>query len=335
MQENHKFTLKFLDKSLANISRSAFEIDNESKAILGIIASHGPVSETKIANLGKRRIILSRDIIRRRLLVTDLSSDFLSVKKGKKIGNLKGKREKFYSLTFKGVLASIVETPIQENFWIKHYLEMVKKITGELTANEFLNHIYYSIGAFLILHSIKRGMLTTFKDPEEEFYENYSIEGELPKLIHKPQVKGIPDEHKELFIHCVVQFFVSCEVIGNLLKTTLQKNLFPKYLVKDWDKPSYMIEDEITDDLFRRWMWTMFMTHDKTLSQILKEYENDDDYEDDELFSFENILGDEKWDNVSFMAADELKKIIPKLKIKPHEFVNKSRTGQGHSLFTI
>lgn len=322
-----------MDNHLKKMSGFAFGIDNESKTILGIIARHGPVTETKITSLGKRRTILSREIIRRRLLVTDLSSDFLSIKKGRKIRNLKSKREKLYSLTFKGFLASVVETPIQKNFWIKSYIEMVKKITDEVTVNLVLNHIYYSVVIFLVLHSNKKGILTTFKDPEEEFYDNYYVEGTISQLFEKTQVKGIPEEQKELFIHCVVQFLVSCDVIGNLLRSTLQKNSFPKNYVKNWNESDSIIEEDIIDDLFRRWMWTMFMTHDKTLNQILKEYENDDDYEDYEVFSFENILGPEKWDTIRFMSADELNRTKPELKIKPHDFVNESRTGLSNSLY--
>lgn len=331
MQKTDKFTLEILDGYLKNLSEFAFDVDKESKAILGIIAKHGPVNETKITHLGRRRIILSRDIIRRRLLVTDLSSDFLSIKIGKKIGNLKGKREKLYSLTFKGFLASIVETPIKENFWIKSYLEMIKKITDDLTINLLLNHIYYSVGAFLILHSNQRGFLKTFKNPEEEFYDNYSIEGALPQLLDKVQIKSVPEKNKELFSHCVIQFFISCEVLGFIIKKTIQKKLFPKNYLENWNKRDYMIEGDIVDYLFRRWMWTMFMVYNTTLDKILKEYESDDD-EDYEVFSFDEILGPEKWDEILFMAADELNRIRPDLKIQRHEFVN-SKGGYGHSLF--
>jgi len=322
-----------MDGILKTLSDFTFDIDKESRVILGIIAKHGPVTETKIASLGKRRIILTRDIIRRRLIFTDLSSDFLTVKKGKKIGNLKGKREKLYSLSFKGFLASLRETPIQENFWIKHYIDMVKKITDELTAKVFLDHIYYSIGAFLILHSNKRGMLTTFKNPEEEFYDNYDDGSSLDRILWSRTTVRIPSEYQEMFAHCVVQFFVSCEVIGSLLKNALQKKQFPKYLVKNWDKPSYMIEYEITDDLFRQWMWTMFITPHKTLKEILKECDDDGDYEDEEDFSFEYIIGDEPSDEIRFMAEKEFRRIKPKGKLSGESLVQQKNQSQTFPTF--
>ena len=327
MQENTRFTLDFFDKNLRILSEFAFDIDKESKAILGIIAKHGPSTETKITSLGKRRIILSRDIIRRRLIFKDLSSDFLSVKKGKKIGNLKGKREKFYSLTLKGFLASLAEIPIQENFWIKNYIEMIKEITDDITSQELLKHIYYSVGVFLILNSRGRGLLTSFSKPEEVLYENYNWDGELNNLVWKNQVIRVPKQYNDLFIHSTVQFFVSCEVLGRLLRRTLDKNLY----VKDPDDVGY---DETISVLFRDWMSTMFLAVSKSPKQILGHSEKID-YEEDDVIDFDIILGDEKSDNILFMAADELNRIKPELKIDPINFVNKGRTGHGHSLLEV
>ena len=146
MQESSKYTLDFLDNQLKKLSKICFNLDKESRVILGIIAKNGPSSETKITSLGKRRTILSREIIRYRILKSDLSGkdNFLSMKKGKKIGNLQ-KVEKLYSLTFKGMLASLSEIPLRENYWIKNYIIMINSLTNEITSKEFLNHMYYHI----------------------------------------------------------------------------------------------------------------------------------------------------------------------------------------------
>ena len=202
MHENWKYTLEFLDSKLSNLSKICFDIDKESRAILGIIAKHGPISETRISSLGKRRIILSRDIIRYRLLTSDLSGkdDYLSVKKGKKIGNLHIV-EKLYSLTLKGLLASLSEVPLRENFWMKHYINMINKISNDITSKEFLNHIYYHIVLFLIFNSKKEGMLTNYKNPETDFYDEYYPEGPLGNLLGQHNIKGIPIAFKELFVN--------------------------------------------------------------------------------------------------------------------------------------
>lgn len=306
MQENPKFTLEFLDTRLKELSSFVFDIDKESRVVLGIIAKHGPASETKITRLGKRRTILSREIIRRRILTTDLSNDFLSVKKGKNIGNLKGKREKIYSLTFKGFLASLHETPIQENFWIKNYIKMIEKISDDATANTLLDHIYFSIGSFFILHSNKRGLLTQYSDPEDDFNENYDFFGSLGNMIMDTSTVRIPSEYQEMFAHCVVQFFISCEVIGSLVKDSV-----PKKIKKQYEDEEFEYFDDFLDTFFRSWMTTMFFALNKTPEQILKQSEKYD-YYDDEDFSFENILGDEPHDNIRFMAENEYRRIKPK-----------------------
>ena len=295
-----------MDGILKTLSDFTFDIDKESKVILGIIAKHGPVTETKIASLGRRRIILTRDIIRRRLVFTDLSSDFLTVKKGKKIGNLKGKREKFYRLSFKGFLASLRETPIQENFWIKNYIKMIEKISDDITANALLYHIYFSIGSFLILHSNKKGLLTQYNNPENEFYDSYDNDSSLHKILWSMSTVRIPSEYQEMFAHCVVQFFVSCEVIGSLVKNSLSKKI-----IKDYENDEFDSYDKLVSVFFRGWIDSMFLALNRTPKQILKQSEKYD-FDDEDDFSFENIIGDEPMDNVRFMAEDEFRRIKPK-----------------------
>jgi len=309
LHNESKFTLEFIDVQLRNLSKIAFEIDDESRAILEIMARNGPVTETRITRLGKRRTILTRDIIRRRLLVKDLSIDFVSVEKGKRIRNLK-KREKIFSLTFKGLLASLSEVPLQENFWIKNYLKMIESMNDNMTAKIFLNHIYYLVVAFFILHSNRKGLLTQFKNPEEEFYDNYYAEGSLSELLFKEQIKGIPDEYKDLFAYCVIQFFVSAEILGTLLINTLQR----RHLGAEFENADDHQLFEVIDELYRRWMWSIFLATNRSPLEILDEYEKETEDENEE-FNFENILGPEVYDEIRFMAKDELAKINPRAKL--------------------
>lgn len=316
MHNESKFTLEFIDVQLRNLSKIAFEIDDESRAILEIMARNGPVTETRITRLGKRRTILTRDVIRRRLLVKDLSTDFVSVEKGKRIRNLK-KREKIFSLTFKGLLASLSEVPLQENFWIKNYLMMIESMNDNMTAKIFLNHIYYLVVAFFILHSNRKGLLTQFKNPEEEFYDNYYAEGSLSVLLLKEQIKGIPDEYKDLFAYCVIQFFVSAEILGTLLINTLQR----RHLGAEFENADDVQLFEVIDELYRRWMWSIFLATNRSPLEILDEYEKETEDENEE-FNFENILGPEVYDEIRFMAKDELAKINPRAKLSNSLFLD-------------
>ena len=195
MYGDSKFTLDFLDNELKKLSKICFSIDKESRVILGIIAKNGPISETRIKSLGKNRTILSREIIRYRILKSDLSGkdNFLSMKRGKKIGNL-NKVEKLYSLTLKGLLASLSETTLRESFWMKHYMLMINKISDKNTSKEFLNNIYLHIVLFLIIHTRKIGMLTNYENLEIDFYDEYiSISGAIiSNVVSQTQIKGIP-----------------------------------------------------------------------------------------------------------------------------------------------
>ncbi len=284
MQEIVKLTLENLDASLKKLSKFTFDIDDESRIILGLVAKNGASTETRITKLGYRRIILSRDIIRRRLLVTDLSSGFFTVKKGKKIGNLKGKQEKFYSLTFKGILASLYETKLSDNYWIKNYISNIEKITNKTIAELFLKHIYHSMIIYLILNSQTKGSLTHYTASQSDIGDIYYSLGSLHNSIYfGHDVKGIPSQYRELFINSAIEFYVSCNVIPNLI---YDLKLSPKLLTDRVGSES----DRFVIIFFEDWMYSIFDVIGKTFEKVFKEYP-DHNVVKDEPINFEEILG--------------------------------------------
>lgn len=284
MQEIVKLTQENLDSSLKKLSKFAFDIDDESRAILGLVAKNGASTETKITKLGNRRIILSRDIIRRRLLVTDLSSDFFTVKKGKKIGNLKGKQEKFYSLTFKGILASLYETKLSDNYWIKNYISNIEKITNKTIAELFLKHIHHCLIIHLILNSQTKGYLTNYKASQSDISDIYYSLGSLHNSVHfGNNVDGIPPRYKELFINSAIEFYVSCNTIPNLI---YDLKLSPQFLTNRKGSES----DRFVIIFFEDWMYSIFDVIGKTFEKVFEEYP-DHNIVKDEPINFEEILG--------------------------------------------
>lgn len=295
-----------------DLAKICFNLDKESKAILGILAKNGPSSQTRITRLGRRRIILSRDIIRRRISTTDLSGkdDFLSVENGKKIGNLK-KVEKLYSLTLKGILASLSEVPLRENFWIRNYMNVLNEISDETTIEEFLYLIYNHIVLFLIFHSKQEGILTKYRNLEEDFYDEFSIDGPLYNLLFHQKIKGIPLDFKDTFVDSVHELFVSFYIVGNLLKKSLKINNVPenKHEIS-------MDHTKCVDVYFRRWMWTIFSVVYNKSPQTLKLYKNDNEYDSDDVspdIIIEDVFGQDFDDEFSLIAQDELMKIDPNL----------------------
>jgi hypothetical protein len=285
LQEIVKLTQENLDASLKKLSKFAFDIDDESRAILGLVAKNGASTETKITKLGNRRIILSRDIIRRRLLVTDLSGDFFTVKKGKKIGNLKGKQEKFYSLTFKGILASLYETKLSENYWIKNYISNIEKITNKTIAELFLKHIHHCLIIHLILNSQTKGSLTNYKASQSDISDIYYSLGSLHNSVHTGHnVDGIPSQYKELFINSIIEFYVSCSTIPNLI---YDLKLSPKFQTNRKGSES----DRFIIIFFEDWFDSIFDVIGKTFENVFKEYPDHDSVRGEPI-DFEEILGD-------------------------------------------
>ncbi len=319
MQGNSKYTLEVLDSKLEELSKHCFSIDRESRLVLGIIAKNGPISEYQIARIGKRRKHFKRDVVRYRILKSHLSkkNDFLSMKLGKQIGNIQ-KREKLYSLTFKGFLASLHECPMKNNFWTKKYLTMITKLTNETTAKEFLDHIYLHVVLFLILHARKVGVLTNYENLEIDFYDEYRSGGELSNLLNQTQIKGIPIEFKEVFIDSFIPYSVSFDVIGNLLKNSLRLD----YSSNDEEEQEWEYS-EFVDKIFRRWMWSMFFSKNITPKQILKKSEKN--YDPESLESIINVseeIGDSEVFSGSYMdseAQDRLAEIEPNIEYDPHE----------------
>lgn len=283
MQEIPNLTQENLDNSLKKLSEFVFDIDDESRIILGLIAKNGLSTETKITSLGKRRIHLSRDKIRRRLLVTDLSSGFVSEKKGKKIGNLKGKRERFFGLTFKGILASLCETKLRDNYWIKNYISNITKITNKTIADLLLQNMYHCIIIHLILHSQIEGSLTHYKGSQSDIDDIYYSLGSLHNSIHDGNVKGIPSQYKELFINSAIEFYVSCSTISNLI---YDLKLSPNF---QNDKTGYEY-DYFETIFFEDWMYTIFDVIGKSFEKVFKEYPDHDDVKEEPI-NFEEILG--------------------------------------------
>lgn len=312
MQKLPKFTQEKLNYHLKNLANSVFTIDKESKVILGIIAKNGPCTEFKITKLGRRRIILSREIIRRRLLITDLSNGFLSTEKGKKIGNLPGKVEKIYKLTFKGFLASLSDVLIQENYWVKCYLKNIHNDIDLTTSEVFLKHISCMIGIFLVLHSTKSGLLIDDQDLEWDFSDYYFDGSTIHNLIRMKVIKEIYMKHKDFFIYCMIQFFVSCYVLGTLRMNVSDKDWFNAYKKTE----SYNLNSE---NIFRDWMWLMFSDSEK-FSRINTKKQND--YEP---ISFIGILGgQDTMGAIRSFARDELRRIKPKRKFHEHSLLRKS-----------
>ncbi len=315
-----KITQVNLDKSLKQLSDYVFDIDDESKIILGLIAKNGLSTETKITSLGKNRIHLTRDKIRRRLLVTDLSNGFVSSKKGKKI-NLINKRKKIFSLTFKGILASLSETHLSDNYWIKNYISNIEQITNKTIAELFLQNMYHCIILHFLLNVNTKGSLTHYEASQKDVKNNYYSMGNLYYLVFSNNnIQGIPLKFQKLFMYSAREFYVLCTTISNLL---YDLNIPSKFLNKDYEyfKESDRKEMEKSRFMiifFEDWMYTIFDVVGKTFDHVFKEYPDHDDA--GESFNMREILGDS-----STITIEEMSEKLY-LELNPHGKFERAHT---------
>ena len=310
MQFYSKFTLENMDSELQKLSKFIFDLDDESRTILGIIAKNGGSTEYKITNLGRRRIKLSRDKIRRRLLTTELADGFVTTRKGKKIGNI-GKQERVFSLSLKGILGSLFETKLSENFWIRNYISNIEKMTNNVVSQLLLENIYYCITCYMILYANSYGSLTKSSSIPNDIKSNYDSFGRLHHIVFSgSDVKGINSNYQDLFVSSAIEFFISCHTLSNLIHDL---KLPSNYLVEYADSPKD--PSRFIEIFFENWMYSIFEITKKTPRRLFEEHL--EKIEKTESLNFSKILGFHLSDKIEKLAEQSYRQLNPKGKFDP------------------
>ena len=220
----------------------------------------------------------------------------------------KEKNEKIFTLTFKGFLASLSQTNIHENFWIKSYIQFIKEITNEKISEYFLLHMYNHIMMFFTIHSKNLEILTKYKNPEIDFHYNYDFDFAF-HIINEKTIRNIPKKYHELFLFSSDNFFISSYELGHLIKQYVQQD--------NIEKCDDVCFDAFLDYFFRNWMNNIFLKP-KQLKRILKtrkfELGFDEDYTKEKMFILDNF-GEEYMDNVSFRAIKKINEMYPDQKL--------------------
>jgi len=165
-----------IDKILSSFSKSLFELDPLERTILGIIGKEGSVNENTIVQKAfKKNADYSRDKVRYRLnhpkspkILLKLS--FISKVKGKQIGNLK-KNENMYSLTFKGLIASLAMNKFEGNYMVKKFKDLISKWINTHNIPDFsIQFMKYHLALFMLKHVMEGSKLTGLKNIEPMFF---------------------------------------------------------------------------------------------------------------------------------------------------------------------
>lgn len=164
----------------------------------------------------------------------------------------------------------------------------------------------------MVLHSRRRGLLTQDNDIEEDFFDYYFVGSTLHNLIRMRIIKKTYTKHKEFFIHCVIQFFVSCYILGTLIM-----NISDRFgTINVYDKINAY--DRRKEDIITHWMWSMFTLSNNTTKKTL------DRQNDEEKISFIGILGQDVMAQIRSFARDKLRRIKPKRRFYEHSLLKKS-----------
>jgi len=171
---------------ISDMVNSLFELDEASFIILGVIAENGPLNARQIEKKGfEKSYEITRDKVRSRLPGT--LKDYLIKNEGEIFRNT-GKREKFYHLTFKGLIASLAIIPFEENYIIKKYLGFLLKYANKFSIPEItIQLIKYNIALYLVKNVIDGLKLTDLNNIDDRIFKLNSHKSLTePNLRQKP-----------------------------------------------------------------------------------------------------------------------------------------------------
>lgn len=167
--KNRNISFLNVDKILKGTSHNLFDLDKESRTILGTISKYGGITKYALGiktNLG-------RSTVRRRLVGINndanslLVNNYIYSKKGSK--HKSGKTTTLYFLTLKGLLASLSETRFDESYLQKIYFNYFPNY--DLLPKFLLQLIKNHICLFFLWHSIHG-----FDLSKQENIKNYFLE---------------------------------------------------------------------------------------------------------------------------------------------------------------
>jgi len=298
-----------IDYVLAKLSRQLFDIDKESRTILGLIAREGLLTEYQIKEQGfKLYHEITREKVRRRILVTDLSDGFLIKRKGKRHRNIRKVITKPYALTLKGLLASLAITSFDDNYMVKKYYDFFKSWINKFNISEIAIHVIkYNLALFMIKSVVEGSKFTTLKNIEPQIF-TLNVGDPLldPTFPHAPIYdKKLEDWMKKIRyrFHVVQQLFI---------KSLVQVTKSPYKTAKILDNDVKLLKYKNREAYFGCNILPTYVT--EWYANIDKvQFENLDEFNPDFIPESENQEGTE----ISIGSVNaRTKQILKKLKIK-------------------
>lgn len=219
-----------LDHALKKLSSGVFSLDNQYRTIL-VTLTKEPSTEYQIGKLGAK-YGLDRDSVRRRLLGT---SSLPSLEDMKFLENKMdlfrtGKKTKQYSLTLKGICASLTHTKFEEVFNIR----VLKDAIYGLTNNQFniceLITLYTKYHTALILswYMMNNFDITKTHSIEKHFTKNFTRRVLFDPVHYTDEIQEYNHMYKEIGKRFLVLEHVIEEIISKIDKKGLDQ------IFKNW-----------------------------------------------------------------------------------------------------
>jgi len=195
-----------IDYTLKEISEGIFSLDEQYLGILVMLANN-PATEYHLGKAGKE-YGLDRDSVRRRLLGTKSlpSLEELEFVRPEEDLFRTGKKIKTYSLTIKGISASLSQTKFEDIFNI----QIFKKNIHALTDNQFniddliILYIKYHTALVMSWCEMNNSNITKTTLLEDVFHESF-----IPRILTETTSNPLVDERVKATFVKIVKLFVS------------------------------------------------------------------------------------------------------------------------------
>lgn len=238
------------------MSKNIFELDKFEKRILKYLALKGPMNLIQISDKPTNQVVgLERWGVGGYLYGT--SEHMGLIPYGYVSVTPRNKKENTYSLTIKGILASIATTPLKSNVSFKKYVKFVTQYSSIKKSHVFVRKFVDEfVKLFLIWHYLHGINLTKQKLPEN-YYMNFFENIRKDSLI---KINPLQKKEEKKFFN-VMNNCITFTTILDLLssgKYFKEKTLFS---IVDWEKTKKSKNNTSMDYLFGQalWEWPNFI----------------------------------------------------------------------------
>ena len=283
-QIKNKFADGFdLDYTLKEISEAIFSLDKQYYGILVMLAKT-PATEYHLGKSGGE-YGLDRDSVRRRLLgTTSLPSleelEFVSIETDL---FRTGKKTKQYSLTVKGISASLSHTKFENIFNI----QIFKKNLNRLTDNQFniddliILYIKYHTALVMSWCEMNNSNITKTTSLESVFHQSF-----IPRILTETTSNPLVDERvKVTFVKIVKQFVSIRYVVKQIISMMVETKSAPMFTMSNGslfnklkNQSKEILEDYVEQILIKNWYGYVNQADHMSQNNTFRifEYEKDD-----------------------------------------------------------